>query len=156
LIRTLLLKAEPLTLEGMTPFGRVISGEEEILLPMEGHPSVSLLRVNERPLTFQTIARHLRSAQALLAMGGKEWVLVLAPPMSSRSDLPDLDRMKAFSIRGEEGALIAPGIWHYGPVPITPPGVYVNVEAAETNSSDFHVADIVLSLGSEVRVIMNF
>ena len=126
------LPVEPLTPEAFAAFGTVI--EKPALTPDATGPGwqwwaqTALLAGDERPyavgyldlqpaeLTFDWAERHMRSAEALIPVGG-DCLFYVAPPdyLDEPGRLPELKRFRAFRIRQGQAVLMQPGVWHGAP-----------------------------------------
>lgn len=133
--QTLPLKAEPASAEALAPFGRLIGGTPspgarlsnfydkavvvdpvpfQSSLPVE----ISLCTIEPRELRVRWLERHFKHTQAFLPLGGKPFVMVLAP--RSDGDLPDLDEVRAFLFDGSAGFMLDLNIWHEFPFALEP------------------------------------
>ncbi len=150
------VRVERLTEERFRPYGYVIEGEEEIPIDMEGLPTISILESKRRPFEIKEMARHCKTMQAFVSLGGKSWVLAVAPPdgVGDPVAVPDIGRIRAFLITGDRGVMIRRGTWHYGPLTLEERGYFVNVEAKDTNRDDFESKSIE-ALGLTVTIDVN-
>ncbi len=77
-----------------------------------GNTSVNIVRTYGRNgLIERDLERHLNTGEALLA--SKDIYIVVA---LSKGDEPDLDTVKAFSVKAGEGVILSPGTWHHAPL----------------------------------------
>jgi ureidoglycolate hydrolase len=122
------IKAEPLTAEAFRPFGQII-----------GRDTVQMKIVNDRfrmgiiTMTHQTsrilhLNRHIKSTQALIPLGGKACLVVVAPPTVDLDSPEDLKQVKAFINDGSSGINIDLGTWHMALLPLGPTMSMVNIQ----------------------------
>ena len=83
------IPARPITKEVFAPFGEVIApikdgvafGEADARLDLtQGTPRLYIMRLPRKGLVFRQITRHRGVTQCLAALGGKSWLLAVAPP----------------------------------------------------------------------------
>ncbi len=83
------ITARPLTPEAFEPFGAVLAAtpdgavfsEQEALLDLSrGTPRFYVMSLADKPPAFTGITRHRAVTQALAAVGGRPWLLAVAPP----------------------------------------------------------------------------
>jgi ureidoglycolate hydrolase len=145
--------AVPLAAAAFAPYGQVIvaaddggrfgAGDAQLELD-RGTPRFYLMRLVDRPPTFDRITRHRAVTQCLAAVGGGEWWLAVAPPDGvDESDAePDLARLAAFTIPGDVAVKLHRGTWHAGPFFRSPTMSFFNLELADTNEVDHHTVTI--------------
>jgi ureidoglycolate lyase len=123
---------EPLTRRAFAPFGLVIE-TGAVSIPANGgtarrhdvgdfvrdeRPGVRLrlslfeCRPQAFPLRLSEMERHEHSAQTISPMNSGRWVVVVCP--GGRDGGPDLDGLRAFQARGDQGVTYHPGVWHHG------------------------------------------
>ncbi|MBL8698335.1 MAG: ureidoglycolate lyase [Alphaproteobacteria bacterium] len=123
------LPAQPATPEALADYGWVIAAHPSIpSRPLNFYPGtmrmpapfvsdeqteISLVRLARRPLEVVYLERHFRHTQAFLPLGGKPFVLVLAPP--SFDDMPPPEALRAFRFGGDTGFCLKLGCWHEFP-----------------------------------------
>ena len=126
--RTLI--AEPATTDALAPFGTLIGGPPdetahlsnfydravlvqksafESALPVE----LSVCTIEPRGFTVRWLERHFQHTQAFMPLGGKPFIMVLAP--ATDNDLPDPDTVRAFLFDGSAGVILHIGVWHEFP-----------------------------------------
>jgi ureidoglycolate lyase len=143
------LNLQPITIDGdnFAPFGQLISPGEDgtpfgptdaQLLLSEGKPRLYIMRLHGRGLSFNRITRHSRVTQCLAAMGGKEWLIAVAPPneASDAALTPDPAAIRAFRIPGNVAIKLHRGTWHAGPYFTEPSIDFLNLELSDTNETD--------------------
>jgi ureidoglycolate lyase len=125
------LKVEPATPEALAPFGQVLGVHDQVQpLPTgfyEGKVTVyapvqfqsdedtllTVATVDRRDLRVQWMERHFKHTQTFIPLGGKPFIVVLAPP--NDKELPDLDQVRAFLFDGSSGFTMKIGTWHEFP-----------------------------------------
>jgi ureidoglycolate lyase len=129
------------------PFGQLISPGEDgtpfspadaQLLLGEGKPRLYIMRLHERGLSFNRITRHSKVTQCLAAMGGKQWLIAVAPPIEAGNPalMPDPAAIRAFRIPGDVAIKLHRGTWHAGPYFTEPTIDFLNLELSDTNETD--------------------
>ena len=98
-------------------------------------------------LGFSRIARHRRVTQCLGSLGGKEWLIAVAPPGTTSSDLgdnacPRVEDIVAFRVPGDRVIKLHVATWHAGPHFVHDECLFVNLENLDTNRRDFHAASL--------------
>jgi ureidoglycolate hydrolase len=147
--RVIDLIVEPITAEAFLPFGTLIEatedgklfGPDEAQLQLaRGTPRFYVMRLHGRPKSFTRITRHLCVTQCLASVGGKPWLLAVAPP--DHPDTPDAEpdpaSIRAFSIPGDVAVALHRSTWHAGPYFDAPEQDFFNLELADTNQVDHH------------------
>src|SRR4051812_48868084 len=100
------IPVRPLTAEAFAPYGQIVSARqtggqagsdhsnhaadptEAQLLLTNGTPRLWIMRLSNIGVRFKRIARHRKVTQCLGSLGGKSWLVGVAPP----SDLADTGR----------------------------------------------------------------
>jgi hypothetical protein len=98
-LQEVVLDVTPATREAFAPYGHIVatnvSGQiepgEAALDLMAGRPRLYIMRLEARVSRFDSIARHCRVTQCLASVGGRPWLLAVAPA----ADLDDLDAAPA-------------------------------------------------------------
>ena len=139
---------EPASAESLAAFGRILGGGDApsfLAAPFygdavstsrpaeyrcEGATELSLARINPRPPQVQFFERHFRHTQAFIPLGGKPFVLLMAPPGDAA--LPDLDRVRAFQFDGSTGFVMHLGTWHEFPFALEPETDVIVVLSSQT------------------------
>ena len=138
------LHPAPIDAAGFAPFGQVIEpgedgtrfGPADAQLDLAGGtPRLYIMRLLTRGLAFERITRHRRVTQCLAAMGGKEWLLAVAPP-GEPDAMPGPGDIRAFRIPGSVAVKLHAGTWHAGPYFTEPSIDFLNLELADTNETD--------------------
>ncbi|MEC9435390.1 MAG: ureidoglycolate lyase [Pseudomonadota bacterium] len=112
----------PLTAEGFAPFGSVIEADPASAVGINagfttrfhglaeieaegGAPILSIFRGRPRPLVIDMLERHPMGSQAFMPLGGHPWLVVCAEAPGAP--------LHAFLCRGDQGAQIGRGVWHF-------------------------------------------
>lgn len=122
------VKAEPLTAEAYRPFGQVIGVDTIRMQIVNDRFHMGLIRVKCQPFRITHLNRHINSTQALIPLGGKACLVVVAPPTVNLEKLEDLVQVKAFINDGRYGINIDRGTWHMAPLPLGPEISVVNIQ----------------------------
>lgn len=177
-IRTLTIEAA--TAESVAPFGELIGarftedGSESLFYKgtvnylFDGFSSdedttLIVSRAQPRELTVRYMERHFKHTQTFIPLGGKPFVMVLAPPTDG--ELPDLEAARAIDFDGAAGFMLNIGTWHEFPFALqrntdlvsvlrneTYRGVSSkNADDGESHNPDLDKKDIVARLGVELR-----
>jgi ureidoglycolate hydrolase len=127
-------------------FDRGYEAADPHLTITNGEPMLRIMRLRRRGLVFAKIARHRRVTQCLGALGGKDWLLAVAPPdVNARA--PRLEDIVGFRIPGDRIVKLHLATWHAGPHFEHEEAMFLNLENRDTNSHDFEDA----ALPSECR-----
>jgi ureidoglycolate hydrolase len=154
-----LLEIRELTPEAFAPYGQVIaplrtggqgtashddpetSAREAQLVLRNGTPRLWVMHLPHVGLGFTRIARHRRVTQCLGSLGGKEWLIAVAPPGDLGDDAqPRIDDIVAFRVPGDRLIKLHVATWHAGPHFVHDECLFVNLENLDTNRRDFHAA----------------
>lgn len=124
------LVPRPLEREAFAPFGEVIEAGEAVrhftinagnteryhdLANIEpgtdGRTIVSIFRGQPRQLPFKVemMERHPLGSQAFMPLSGLPWLVVVAPA----GPPPQVEDLRVFLARGDQGVNYAPGVWHH-------------------------------------------
>jgi len=128
----------------------VVFGELDAQLHLSrGTPRFYLMKLKKQPRTVTRITRHLAVTQALAALDGKRWFILLAPPdePDNAEALPDMDRLQAFCISGSQALVLHRSTWHAGPYFQEDEVDFVNLELSDTNVVDHHSARLDVTFG---------
>lgn len=147
--RTVDLPVAPITVEAFAPYGSLLAPEEDGKLfgPDEaqleltrGTPRFYVLRLKRRDKAFTHITRHIRVTQCLASVGGKPWLLAVAPPNDPDNPAgePEIGAIRAFLVPGDIGVALHRSTWHAGPFFDEPTQDFFNLELADTNQVDHH------------------
>jgi ureidoglycolate lyase len=152
-----MLNVRELTAEAFAPYGQVIeplrtggqgaetrydpetSAREAKLVLGNGEPRLWIMHLPHVGLGFSRIARHRRVTQCLGSIGGKEWLIGVAPPGDLGDDArPRLEDITAFRVPGDRLIKLHVATWHAGPHFVHDECLFVNLENLDTNRRDFH------------------
>jgi len=94
-------------------------------------------------LGLTRIARHRRVTQCLGALGGKEWLIGVAPPGDLGDEArPRVEDIAAFRVPGNRLIKLHVATWHAGPHFVHDECLFVNLENLDTNRRDFHAVPL--------------
>ena len=143
------LPAIPITAAAFAPFGQLISAtadgkaydqDDAALVLDSGTPRFYIMRLEQNGRQFQRITRHQRCTQCLGSLGGKTWLLAVAPP-SQGVLLPE--QIRAFVIGGDCLIKLHVGTWHAGPYFSDSEWIdFYNLELTDTNINDHDTVDL--------------
>ena len=156
-----MLDIRELTEEAFAPYGQVIAplrtggqgagthddpetapGEANLVLT-NGVPRLWIMHLPHVGLGFHRIARHRRVTQCLGSLGGKEWLIGVAPPGDLGDDArPRLEDIVAFRIPGDRIVKLHVATWHAGPHFVHDECQFLNLENLDTNRRDFHAVPL--------------
>jgi ureidoglycolate hydrolase len=131
-------------LEAFAPFGEVgapradnghASGDVALELS-RGTPRFYIMRLAQRGLVFEIMARHDRVTQCLGAVDGEPWLIAVAPAGVAQPGLADI---RAFRIPPDRFIKLGLGTWHAGPYFTGPLRDFYNLEMVDTNIADYTV-----------------
>jgi ureidoglycolate hydrolase len=129
-----MLDIRELTAEAFAPYGQVIaplrtggqgaetghdpeaSASQAKLVLSNGEPRLWIMHLPHVGLGFTRIARHRRVTQCLGSLGGKEWLIGVAPPGDLGDDArPRVEDIAAFRVPGDRLIKLHVATWHAGP-----------------------------------------
>ena len=146
------VQAGPLTAEAFAPFGQVIATGDMLMELRDGEQfALNVLSYDHRPLVCDHLNRHHKATQALVALGGRPTLIVVAPPDVDFSARSHCAGIRAFVCDGTAGVNIALSTWHWGPYPLMDHVDLVNVQGAGF-LHDNEVANLERDLGVTVTV----
>jgi ureidoglycolate hydrolase len=163
-VKTIDLKILPLEPETFAAFGQVIKpavdgtpfGPDDAQLELSrGVPRFYILPLMRKERTFRMITRHLSVTQCLVAMGGKSWLIAVAPPNDpdDQTKMPDPTKIKAFRIPGNLGIKLHRSAWHAGPFTDGEAIDFMNLELSDTNQVDHFSCHLDQDYGMEFRFV---
>ncbi len=156
-IRSIVLPLIDATAESIAPFGELVTmpetakrrdtayyGNAVQLWSAEGFRSdeqtiLSLARISPRTPSVTWMERHFKHTQTFIPLGGKPFVMVLAPP--GDNGVPDVERVTAMRFDGSAGFMMHIGTWHEFPFAIVPDTDVVVVLRRETMNDLEQLAD---------------
>jgi ureidoglycolate lyase len=148
--------AQPLTPEAFAPFGDVLAVEpDEAAIEVRDGETwlLNVLSYERRPLVCDHLNAHHRATQALLPLGSRPALLVVAPPAATFAGPADLDLVRAFVLDGRAGVNLGFGTWHWGPYPVADRVDLLNLQGRGF-ADDNEIADLVGTLDVVVRVVL--
>lgn len=124
------LVLEAATDKGLRPFGDLLARSDRYSTPSDfyrgyitmSHPvnfrcehpvEIALATLTRRLGEVRYLERHFAHTQTFIPLGGKPFVMVMAPP--SARDMPDLALARAFHFDGRQGFMLHVGTWHEFP-----------------------------------------
>lgn len=122
--KVLRIRAEPLTADAYRPFGQVIGIDRVRMQIVNDRFHMDTITIEHQPFRISHLHRHLKSTQALIPLGGKACLVVVAPPTVDLHNPADLTQVQAFINDGSCGVNIDLGTWH---VPLLPFGSEMNM-----------------------------
>lgn len=153
----------PLTRETFAPFGDLITPTEDgvpfrtgdaALDLSRGTPRLYIMRLPRRGLAFKQITRHRNVTQCLAALGGKSWLIAVAPPQPGKEAEPSLEDIAAFCIPGTMAIKLHRGTWHAGPHFEDDEISFLNLELIDTNETDHQSSYLSERFGFALRFAM--
>ncbi len=124
--------AQPLTVEGFSPFGQVISAglkagasanqgtavrfdwcAELVNTRGNAHPNLAVFRSTPLtlPVKIALLERHPHNTQAFLPMLVSRFLIIAAP--NSADGAPNTEKLSAFLCAPGQGINYNPGVWHH-------------------------------------------
>jgi ureidoglycolate lyase len=158
------LPVNPLEASAFAPFGQIIGpskdgrpfGPEDAQLELSrGIPRFYIMSLRQREYRFQHITRHLNVTQCLASVGGKPWLLAVAPPNDPDdiAKMPDPMQIRAFKVPGTVAVKLHRSTWHIGPFCLEPNVDFFNLELADTNQVDHTSCHLDRDYGMEFRLV---
>jgi ureidoglycolate lyase len=164
-LETVALAVQPLKAAAFAPFGQVIApapdgkpfGPDDAQLELErGIPRFYMMTLKGRdPLVFNVITRHLSVTQCLASVGGKSWLIAVAPPVGPDDPgrMPDPAAIKAFLVPGNLAIKLHRSTWHAGPFFKDPALDFLNLELSDTNNVDHFSCHLDRAFGLQFRLV---
>ena len=101
--------------------------------------SAGVLESVPRPMVLNRMERHLRTREALIALGG-EAIVCAAPPQESVDG--GLTGIMAFRVRPGQAYIMERGAWHWIPFPVgESPARFLVIFRSGTGKDDLHYHD---------------
>ncbi|MGI8709504.1 MAG: ureidoglycolate lyase [Acidimicrobiales bacterium] len=125
---------------------------------------LSLATVHRRNFELKWIERHHKHTQTFIPLGGRPFVLALAPP--TNTDVPNLADIRAFLFDGSAGFTMRIGTWHEFPFALVDDTDVVVILRRETNQNledvsgneasgeDLDKRDLLARAGRTVRIAL--
>jgi ureidoglycolate hydrolase len=155
------LIAERITPAVFQPFGQVIFasedgapyGRNDAQLHLHlGIPRFYIMRLTAKGHKFQAITRHQRCTQCLGSLGGKPWLMAVAPPSAAVHPRPD--EIVAFEIPGNCFIKLDVGTWHAGPHFEAGTLDFYNLELSDTNITDHETCNLQTTYNLEFEILL--
>lgn len=164
--RTVALAVAELTEQAFAPFGQVIApaedgvpfGPHEAQLELSrGTPRFYIMKLKRRPPAFRQITRHCQVTQCLASVGGREWLIAVAPPVDPDDPAmePALEDIRAFRVPGDVAIKLDRGTWHAGPYFEPETLGFFNLELADTNIVDHDNCDLAARYGVVLELALD-
>lgn len=115
-------RIERLSQDAFAPFGELVRapevpGRSDFSGPLgsrapQSAPSLFTVRVTPQsmPLSMVMLERHPFSSQTFIPLDVERYLVAVAP---TADDLPDLARLKVFTVDGDTGVTYRTGVWHH-------------------------------------------
>lgn len=148
------LPVRPATAEALAPYGELIGRVDTVpaqtlnnyagairkpaRFVSDADTEISVATLKRRPLEVRWLERHFKHTQSFIPLGGRPFVVVLAPPTDG--DMPDLDRVEAFLFDGSAGLCMKIGCWHEFPFVLVDDTDLIVILRNETHRELQHMA----------------
>jgi ureidoglycolate lyase len=158
------LRAEPITQSAFALYGTLLlpavdgkpfdSSDAQLVLS-KGVPRFYIMTLPSRDMSFRHITRHLAVTQCLASVGGRPWMIAVAPPdePDNPQAKPDMSKMRAFRIQGDQAIMLARSTWHIGPFFEADEASFFNLELSDTNQTDHHSCYLDRDFGKQFRLV---
>ena len=128
------LKSVDLTEAEFEPYGSVIRIPDErpeyITERFNLWPRLGKMKVQQeiqvgvstffkRPLRFAQMERHLKSMEVMLFLNGTFFMPFALAEGNDSSESPKAEKIRIFKFNGLQGVVLARGVWHWTPFPLT-------------------------------------
>jgi hypothetical protein len=123
------------------------SPAEAKLVLSNGEPRLWIMHLPHVGLGFSRIARHRRVTQCLGSLGGKEWLIGVAPPGDPSDDARPRVNIVAFRIPRHRVVKLHVANWHAGPHFGHDECQFFNLENLDTYRRDFHAVPLPAEYG---------
>ena len=128
----MILRAEAATPDNVAPFGFWVGPEAPVPIARskfygdavvlrkpaafvgDDTLDISVATLDRRPLRIGWMERHFLHTQTFIPLGGKPFLMVLAPP--GEAEMPDLSAARALVFNGSAGIALRLGTWHEFPL----------------------------------------
>lgn len=153
-MKTVRIKAEPLTTETYKPFGQVI-GLDDIHLELRHGETfrMSIIHMQHRGFRITHMNHHCNSTQALVPLDGQACLVVVAPPDVAFESTADLKKVRAFLCDGSVGINIGLNTWHQALLPIGPEMKMVNLQGVNSGK-DTHTCDFQKKFNTVIEITL--
>jgi ureidoglycolate hydrolase len=106
-----------------------------------------------QPFRITHLNRHIKSTQALIPLGGKACLVVVAPPTVDLDSPEDLKQVKAFIDDGSYGVNIDLGTWHMALLPLGSEMSMVNIQG-EHSGADTDERSFEETLNTVIEIVL--
>ena len=153
-MKTVRIKAEPLTSEAYKPFGQVI-GLDAVHLELRQHETfrMGIIHMKNHGYRITHLNHHRNSTQALIPLDGKACLVVVAPPAATFEQASDLRQVRAFLCDGSVGINIGLNTWHQALLPLGPEMKMVNLQGVNS-TEDTHTCDFQSRFDTVIEVTL--
>ncbi len=117
-----------------TSDGKAYDATDAQLVLQNGIPRFYIMRLAHKGYKLHTLTRHVKCTQCLGSLGGKDWLIAVAPP--TNTIYPVLAEIAAFQIPGNCFIKLNVGTWHAGPYFDDQFIDFYNLELSDTNTND--------------------
>lgn len=105
-----------------------------------GRVSVGVLRLTARPYEFHELERHVATPELLVMVEGD--VVFPVAPANHPAPAPEAAAVEVFRVGQGEAVIMAPGVWHGLPFPLSGEATLLVVFREGTPDHDFVLADV--------------
>ncbi|HSF29008.1 MAG TPA: ureidoglycolate lyase [Candidatus Tectomicrobia bacterium] len=151
--KVLQIKAEPLTTDAYRPFGQVIGLDKVQMKIVNDRFRMGIINMKYQPFRITHLNRHIKSTQALVPLGGKACLVVVAPPTVNLDRPEDLEQVRAFINDGSCGINIDLGTWHMALLPLGPEMSMVNIQG-ERSGEDTEERSFEAEFDTVIEVVL--
>lgn len=95
-------------------YGPALSMKKPATFVADATLEITVATLRRRPLAASWMERHFLHTQTFIPLGGRPFLLILAPPNDAA--LPDLDQARALLFDGGAGFCMHLGTWHEFPL----------------------------------------
>jgi ureidoglycolate lyase len=153
LIRAITLIVQEMTPEAFAPYGEIIGERGQVDLDLDGGKASFVAQtVEERPFRFNFFARHQRTEQVFVPLGGSQSIIAVAPPCENGLAAPNIERMQAFLVDGSSAFKLHRGAWHTSAFPLDESATFMVLDRENTLEEDYDLRDLTTTLGVVVEI----
>lgn len=98
---------------GLDYYAGAVATSRPVRYQCSSDTNLSLATLARRPFHVKYLERHFQHTQTFIPLGGKPFVVLLAPP--SKDEMPDLNAVRALRFEGDTGLCLHIGTWHEFP-----------------------------------------
>ena len=151
--KVLQVKVEPPTADAFHPFGQVIGMATVQMKIVNDRFRIGTINMKCQPFRITHLNRHIKSTQALIPLGGKACLVVVAPPTVDLDSPEDLKQVKAFIDDGSYGVNIDLGTWHMALLPLGAEMTMVNIQG-EHSGADTDECSFEETLNTVIEIVL--